>query len=141
MKKSILLLALACISIVLLSAQTNSNSAKQQYLIVFRFKSNFLPPSQDVLQVNIKHWQEYMGSLAKAGNLVSGFRPVNEGKTITGSGKTIKEGSYIANNELISSVIIINASSIEEATEIANKCPIFEFGGSAEVRQLIGTAN
>ena len=136
MKKFILLATLACFGVVPLPAQPNSPSAKQQYLLVFRFKSNFVPPSQDVLQANIKHWQEYMGSLAKAGNLVNGFRPGNEAKTITGSGKTIKEGAYIANNELISSVIIINAASLDEATEIAGKCPIFEFDGNVEIRQL-----
>ncbi len=141
MKKIIFLTMLSCASLATLVAQTKNGSSKQQYLLIFRFKSNVVPSSQEAVQTNIKHWREYMGNLGQTGKLVAGFRPANEGKTITGSGKTIKEGAYIVNNESVSSFIIINAASMDEASEIASKCPIFEFDGSVEIRPVMQTAN
>ena len=141
MKKLLILAALTCLIVTTSFSQTSSNQSKHQYLLIFRFKSNFTPQSQDAVQDNIRHWQEYMGNLGKMGILASGFRPTNEGRTITGTNKKIKDGAYIVNNELISSFIIINAVSIEEASEIAKKCPIFEFDGSVEIRPIMQTAN
>ena len=132
---------LACFSSTTLPAQSKTNSSMQEYLLIFRFKSNFVPPSQDSLQANIRRWQDYMTNLAQSGKLVSGFRPSNEGKTISGSGKQTRDGVYIANNDLVSSVIIVKAASMDEACEIARKCPIFEFDGSIEIRPLMNTVN
>jgi len=140
MKKLIFLSALVCSGVTILFAQSGNSPSKQQYLLIFRFKSNFTPASQEAVQANIKHWQEYMGNLGQSGKLVSGFRPTNEGKTITGTDKTIKEGAYIANNESISSFILIRADSMDEAGEIAKRCPIFEFDGSVEIRPVMQTA-
>ena len=141
MKKFIL--SFMFVSLVAANAfsQTNSNTSKTEYLLIFRFKSNFVPPSQDAVQANIKYWQEYMSNLGQSGKLVNGFRPTNQGRTITGTNKTMQEGVYIANNELISSFIIINAASMDEAGEIARKCPIFEFDGSVEIRPIMDKAN
>jgi len=141
MKKIILVSLVAFVGLGSLSAQSNDNSAKKQFLLIFRFKSDFSPPSQDALQANIKHWQEYMSNLKQSGVLVSGSRPTNEGKTISGSGKVTKESVYNLNHELVSSLIIINASSMDDASEIAKNSPIFEFDGSVEIRPLMYIAN
>ncbi|HWB27656.1 MAG TPA: YciI family protein [Chitinophagaceae bacterium] len=141
MKRSILLVALLCLSTIMSFGQAKTGPTDKQYILIFRFKANFLPPSQDSVQVNIRHWQEYMGDLGKSGRLVSGFRPSNEGETITGTARTLQKGAYIANNELVSSFIIIKAASLDEAGEIAGKCPIFAFDGSVEIRPLMNTAN
>jgi hypothetical protein len=141
MEKIVLLAAFICLGTGMSFGQANSSSTDKQFLLIFRFKSNFIPPSQDSVQANIRHWQEYMGQLGKTGKLVSGFRPSNEGETITGKAKTEKKGTYIANNELVSSFIIIKAVSMDEAGEIAKKCPIFDFDGSVEIRPLQNTVN
>lgn len=141
MKKNIFLVVLVSIASIALFGQTSSKSSKQEYLLIFRFKSNFVPSSPDAVQTNIKHWQQYMGNLAQTGKLVSGFRPTNEGKTITGSDKITKEGVYVADNELVSSFIVVNAVSMDEASEIAKNCPIFEFNGSVEIRPIMQTTN
>jgi hypothetical protein len=142
MKKFIVSSMLICLMAANSFSQTNNNAtSKPAFLLIFRFKSNFVPSSQEAVQTNIKHWQEYMSNLGQSGKLVSGFRPSNQGKTITGTKKITQEGVYISNNELISSFIIINAASMDEAGEIARKCPIFEFDGSVEIRPLMEKAN
>ncbi len=138
MKRSIFLVAFICLCTQISFGQ---NTTDKQFLLIFRFKTNFAPPSQDAVKENIKHWQEYMGNLGKSGKLVSGYRPSNDGETITGTAKISQKGAYVANNELISSFIIIKAASMEEAGEIAKKCPIFEFDGSVEIRPVMNMAN
>ncbi|RFM32417.1 YciI family protein [Chitinophaga silvisoli] len=141
MKRTYLLAALMCLGSLVSFGQSGNTSTDKQFLLIFRFKSNFTPPSQDSIQANIRHWQEYMGDLGKTGKPVSGFRPSNEGETISGTAKTVHKGVYVANNELVSSFIIIKAASMNEAGEIAKKCPIFDFDGSVEIRPLQNTAN
>lgn len=110
-------------------------------MLIVRFKANFVPPSGDAVQKNIKAWQEYMGELGKAGKIANGYRPGNGGETITGSVQTTKTGPYVANNELVSSFIVINAKDMDEARAIAKKCPVFEFNGSVEIRPLQETSH
>lgn len=136
MKKFILasLLLLAC------SAIFAQQKVKSQFLLIIRFKADFKPASDAAVKTNIQHWQEYMGSLAKSGDLVAGYRPADQGLTINGAGKSVKPEAYIANNELVSSVLVINAADMDAAKAIADKCPVFEFGGSVEVRAMLNTA-
>ena len=81
-----------------------------------------------------------MGNLAQSGDLVAGYRPTDEGATISGKGKSTKPIPYIADNDLVSSVLIIKAENLEAAKFIANKCPVFDLGGSVEVRAMMNVA-
>ena len=139
MKKLVLIISLVFVASFAF-AQQIANPGKSQYLLIVRFKTDFKPTSDDAVKNNIKKWQDYMGSLAKSGNLVGGYRPASEGLTISGTEKSMKSMPYIANDEQISSVIIVTAENMDAAKTIANKCPVFEFGGSVEVRPVMNTA-
>ena len=72
--------------------------------------------------------------------------PALEGRDVvataqTGTGKTAKATPYIANGEMVSSFLIINADDLDEAKQIAAKCPAFELGGNVEIRPIQNTAN
>ena len=135
--KKLLLFGLLLFAGFNLSAQ---QKVKSQFLLIIRFKSDFKPASDDVVKTNIKHWQDYMGNLAQSGTLVSGYRPTDQGLTISGTDKKVNPTPYVANNELVSSVMVINAVDMDAAKAIADKCPVFEFGGSVEVRAMLNTA-
>jgi hypothetical protein len=140
MKKLIILsiLLIACTSS--LFAQQVINPGKSQFLFIIRFKADFKPASDEAVKNNVKKWQEYMGGLAKSGSLAGGYRPASEGLTISGTEKSVKSNAYISDGELISSVLIINAPDMDAAKSIADKCPVYEFGGSVEVRPVMNTA-
>ena|ERR1700748_1802158 len=139
MKKLILLFVLSFIFLASFG-QAQKTAAKNQYLFIVRFKTDFVPSSDTAVKVNIKHWQAYMGALAQAGNIAGGYRPTGDGETINGEQKTVKNGPYVANGELVSSVLIINADSMDDAKAIAAKCPVFELGGSIEIRPMMNIA-
>jgi hypothetical protein len=130
MKKTILLSALMAFSFSLLAQKDTT----KQFILIVRYNPKMTKPTSEALQNNIRHWNEFMGGLGQNGQIVSGYRPSPDGKTINSKGTT--EGAYYINNESISSFIIIKAASIEAAEAIAKKCPILEFNGSVEVRPL-----
>lgn len=136
MKKLIFLIILLFASVTLF-AQAKT---KSQFLLIVRFKTDFKPSSEEAVKNNIKHWQDYMGNLAQSGDLVAGYRPAGEGLTLSGSTKVLNPIPYVANGELVSSVMIIKAVDMDSAKAIADKCPVFEFGGSVEVRSIMDLA-
>jgi hypothetical protein len=136
MKKYFLLFAFLIASTALF-AQAKT---KSQFLLIVRFKTDFKPSSEEAVKNNIKHWQDYMGNLAQSGDLVAGYRPAGEGLTLTGSTKVLNPTPYMANGELVSSVLVIKAVNMDAAKAIADKCPVFEFGGSVEVRSIMDLA-
>jgi hypothetical protein len=140
MKKYTLLLIILVALISSAFAQQAASPAESQFLFIIRFNTSFKPASKEVVQNNIKKWQEYMGGLAKSGNLAGGYRPDNDGLTISGTGKSFKSTPYMSDGELVSSVLIIKADNLDSAKAIADKCPIFEFGGSVEVRPIMNIA-
>lgn len=135
-----LLMAIICLLSYSSFAQTSPSAAKQsQFILIIRSKADS-KPSAEAIQINIKHWQEYMGNLSKNGKIAGGYRPGTDGETITESGKSVK-GPYVANGEVVSSFLIINAADMAEAKQIAAKCPVFELKGSVEIRPIQNTAN
>jgi len=136
MKKYFLLVILLLTGVTLFA----QNKVKSQYLLIIRFKTDFKPASDEVVKANIKHWQDYMGNLVQSGSLVAGYRPTSEGLTISGTKKDLKPIPYVAGDDLVSSVLIIKAEDMDAAKSIADKCPVFEFGGSVEVRSVMNTA-
>lgn len=137
--KKLIILSLLLFGAIEVFAQAPAKT-KSQFLLIIRFKADFKPSSQDVVQTNIKHWQEYMGNLAKSGDLVGGYRPADDGLVISGTEKSLKTTAYVANNEMVSSVLIIKALDMDDAKAIADKCPVFELGGSIEVRPMLDVA-
>jgi hypothetical protein len=140
MKKLIILSVILIAFTSPLFAQQVINAGKSQFMLIIRFKADFKPSSDDVVKNNIKKWQDYMGALAKSGDLVGGYRPASEGLTISGTEKSLKSTAYISDGELVSSVLIIKAENMDAAKAIADKCPVYEFNGSVEVRPVMNTA-
>jgi hypothetical protein len=84
-----------------------------------------------------KEWQDWFGSIAAQGKLANpGARLGSEGKLVK-PGNVITSGPYAEIKEIIGGLTIIKAESLEEAIEVSKGCPIFNVGGSVEVRDVI----
>jgi|SRR6185437_2881109 len=121
-------------------AQQQSGDAKQ-YMLIVRYRTDTPAPSVDLMKTNGQHWGEFIGDLAKSGKLVSGLRPQQAGRTITGRDKTVQENAYMGDKAVVSAFFVVKAASLDEATEIAKKVPIYELGGSVEIREVMNNAN
>lgn len=94
--------------------------------------------SPEDLQAHMQKWMDWMGSLAEQGKL-SGAQPLHRtiGKQIKGTKKVVTDGPFMEGKEMVGGYLLCKADTLEEATAIANDCPILEFeDGIVEVRKV-----
>ena len=109
--------------------------ADKQYMLIVRSKVHPNLKS-GMVQTNIEHWQQFISGLIKSGQLVTGYKPSEDGATIAGKKKKVGATTFMSDSEEISSVFIIKAASLGIAKEIALKCPVYELDGSVEIREV-----
>jgi hypothetical protein len=88
------------------------------------------------LQAELQKWAVWIEQLAKAGKFTAGDPLAQGGKVVTGSKKTVTDGPFAEAKDLVGGYLIVKAASLEEATEMARGCPIFENDGTVEVRAI-----
>jgi hypothetical protein len=98
------------------------------------------PPPPAEIGAHLAKWTEWVGGLIQAGHAEPGSTPLqNDGKTLRGHAKTLTDGPYAEAKDLVSGVLIVTADSLDGAAELARGCPIFEYGGSVEVRPVMAS--
>jgi hypothetical protein len=130
------------LTICLFAIGSFAQQKQNQYILIIRSKAETVKEaSPDAIKTNIMHWTAWMTDLGKTGKIAGGYRPANDGVTINGTDKTAFQSPYIANGEVVTSFLIINAADMDEAKLIAAKCPVFELQGNVEIRPIQNTAN
>ena len=114
----------------------NSMTQLKEYMLLFRYEPSNEKPTQEQLSEMHNHWEDYISAIALQGKLVSTYQLGFAGKQVFAN-KSQEEGIYIANSQILGGNMTLKAESIEEATEIAKKCPILFMGGSVEIRDII----
>jgi hypothetical protein len=128
------------LTIYLFTISVFAQQKPNQYVLIIRSKAD-VKASLETIKTNIQHWTAWMTDLGQHGKIAGGYRFPVEGTTLTGTDKPAKPTPYIANGEMVSSFLIINAADLNEAKQIAAKCPTFELGGNVEIRAIQNTAN
>lgn len=98
---------------------------------------DLVSPSE--LQAHLAKWSAWTNGLLAAGRL-AGAHPLSHpptGKTVRGRAKIVTDGPYAETKDLVSGTVVVEAASLEEATELAGGCPILEYDGSVEVRPVL----
>jgi hypothetical protein len=95
------------------------------------------PPAPAELGAHLAKWTEWVGGLVKAGHAEAGPPPLeNRGTVVRGRAKAVTDGPYAEAKDLVSGLLVVSATSLEAAVELARGCPIYEYDGSVEVRPL-----
>jgi hypothetical protein len=89
------------------------------------------------MQQHLAKWHAWAGSLVNAGRHRGGQPLQNHGKIIRGHGRVVSDGPFAESKDMVTGSLIVEAASLEEATELARDCPVFEFDGSVEVRPVL----
>lgn len=100
-----------------------------KYLLLFR------GGEIDGDEENIKAWDAYIGRLAREGKFVSGLPFGPNAKLVMGPEKNIIDLSK--GNGSITAYIIVRATSLDEAVELAKLAPNLLQSGSVEIRSTI----
>ena len=108
----------------------------QDFMLLFRMKPSNQQPTAEQLTAMQQQWGIFIGGIAAQAKLVSTSRLGFDGNLID-KGMSVSSGINIANNETLSGNMVIKATTLNEATEIAKGCPVLAMGGSVEVRNII----
>jgi hypothetical protein len=109
-----------------------------KFMYIFRggaFVTPGLSPTE--MQRHMEKWYAWADALAKQGRHTGGHPLQNGGRTIRGHQRIVTDGPYAESKDLVTGSLIVEAASLDEAAELAQACPVFEFGGSLEVRPLL----
>ena len=90
--------------------------------------------SQCEQEIIFKKWDDWFGGIAAQGKLVSlGIRLSYPGKVLK-SGGIVTDGPFVEIRERLNGFIVIKADSIEDATKLADGCPVLDINGTVEIR-------
>ena len=110
----------------------------KEYLYLFRGgDAQMAQQSPEAMQAHMQKWRVWMEGLAKEGKLVAGQPLEKSGKVVAKSGKVITDGPFTEGKEVVGGYLIVKAKDLEGATELSKGCPIYEFDGTTEVRELL----
>jgi hypothetical protein len=111
-----------------------------KYMYIFHggaFVTGGLSPAE--MQEHLAKWYRWSDSFKKPGHQQIGHPLENRTKTVRGRERSVTDGPYAESKDLVTGTFVFEAVSLEEATELAKGCPIFEFDGSVEVRPILGS--
>ncbi len=112
-----------------------------KFMFIFRGGGYATPGllSPTELQQHLAKWKAWTDALLASGRL-AGAQALEHpptGKTIRGRDRVVTDGPYAESKDLVSGTLVVEAASLQEASELARDCPIFEFDGSVEVRPVL----
>lgn len=109
----------------------------KDYLVLFREPDGRTEPhAEDAITQHRLNWKNWMDKWGKEGNLAGGNSLTLNGKIITGNDKKVTNDIHRVGTEIVGGFLLIKANNLDEAETIIKSCPIFEFDGYAEIREM-----
>ena len=108
-----------------------------EFLYVYR-GGNAGPASPEQMQKTMEKWMAWMQELAAKGHLKERGNPLDRtGKVVTGVDRTVTDGPYAESKDIVGGYTLVSAGDLDQAVALSHGCPIFENGGSVEVRPIM----
>jgi hypothetical protein len=105
---------------------------------MYLFRGGVMDRSPEQMQASMQKWRTWMDELGKKGHFKGGepLEPAT-GKVVSGKQKVVTDGPYAEAKDIVGGYLIVAAETLADATELAKGCPIFENGGTVEVRSIM----
>lgn len=105
-------------------------------MLLFRYPANSTEaPSEEALGEMHRKWGAFIGNLALQEKLLSTHQLGEHGCQLHANG-SMEQGLQMQAGIAIGGNMIVRASSLHEAADMAKHCPILLMGGSVEVRDI-----
>lgn len=105
---------------------------------VFLFRGGALQQedlSPEDMQRHMQKWQTWVQQMTERG-IYNGGEPLHGEGRIVSPGGVVSDGPFAEAKEMVAGYIAIEADDIDHAVEVAKDCPIYEYDGRVEVRQI-----
>lgn len=108
-----------------------------KFLLIYRDSAEPRPaPSPEEMQGFLEMWngwfEQFKGKIVDPGD---GLLPTGR---VLQPGGVVADGPYVEAKEMIGGFSVVEASSYDQAIEIARQCPIALMGGAIEIREFAG---
>ena len=106
-----------------------------EFTFLFRGRDPSASPEQ--MQKSMQKWVAWFKDLNANGCIKYPGHPLElTGKVVSGKAKSVHDGPYAEAKDVVGGFMLIEARDLAHAVEISKGCPIFEVGGSVEVRPI-----
>src|SRR5262249_11974712 len=110
-------------------------STMSEFTFLFRGSDPSASPEQ--MQKSMQKWMAWFKELGEKGHIKYPGHPLEgTGKVVSGKQKTVHDGPYAEVKDVVNGFTLIEARDLPQAVELSKGCPIFEVGGSVEVRPV-----
>jgi hypothetical protein len=104
---------------------------------LYLYRGGERPTTPAAAQAEMQRWMTWLKDLGEKGHVTSPGHPIERtGKLVSGKNKLVTDGPF-AEKDMVGGYTLIEAKDIGQATELSMGCPIFDSGGSVEVRPLM----
>jgi hypothetical protein len=107
----------------------------EKFMLIFH-RGPLEDASPELMQKQMGKWMGWIEKLSKTNQYVAGEPLLPGGKLVTGKKKAI-DGPYTEGKEIVGGYFIVNAKDIDEAVQLCDDYPDFEYGGTVQVRQVM----
>ena len=106
-----------------------------EFAFLFRGRNRQIPAEQH--RKTMQRWSAWMKELNESGVITNPGQPLDDGgKIIEGRAKVVNDGPFAEIKDVVNGFIVVEVPNLDAAIEVAMACPIFEDGGSVEVRPV-----
>lgn len=114
------------------------------YMLIFRETTPeaYAAMSDSERRYYLDRWNAWCDELTEAGRMLAGHPLADAGTVVAGTkAKRPIDGPFAEAKELIGGYFLVTAADLEEATAIAEQCPLLPFGMTVEVRPVAGACH
>ena len=110
----------------------------KEFALIFRQPTfDYSNLSDEEMAALQKKWTDWASAIAAEGRLAdNGLRLDPTGKVLKPGG-LVTDGPFVEIREILGSLVVIKAESLDDAITLAHGCPVLDRGGSVEVRPLL----
>jgi hypothetical protein len=108
----------------------------KEFMLIFRYEPTNEQPTPEQMNEMHQQWGAFIGNIAIQGKLVSTHQLGFSGVKIFADQST-QEGLHLAEGQIMAGNMVLKAETMEEAADLASKCPVLFMGGTVEVRDTI----
>lgn len=90
----------------------------------------------EAIKSHQEKWKNWFVSWGAKGTLDRGSGLTLNGRLVMDKGNTVVDGIYQNGTEIIGGYLLLNATDLDDAASIVKTCPVFDFDGYAEIREL-----
>jgi hypothetical protein len=107
----------------------------KDYVLLFRGGANPEDMTPEQMKTTMNNWMTWMNALKKRNQFTRGHPLQDAGRVLSGAkGKNVS--AFKDDKDAVGGFLLIKAKSLAAATAIAKGCPIFNNGGTVELRPI-----